>query len=178
MRLIIILLSFFLVDSIFIAAQSITPFLEFPQPGLDDFSAYSGYRTRFYRDALNNTLQVSIDKNIGRVVNLWADAANESISFSIRDTHGNPVDISWGSKDVENSINGKERYVKYSLTSNSSNIDIGLFLLGSMRIERDFRYKERYKLPLNTDTVFNQNELINLIDNIIVELFFCFTRPN
>ncbi|MEJ2614721.1 MAG: hypothetical protein P8Z35_07170 [Ignavibacteriaceae bacterium] len=146
--------------------QSAPPVLEFPQPGLDDFSAYSGYQTRFYRDAVDNTLQISIDKNIGRVINLWADAADESISFSVKDTAGNPVVISWGSADLKNSIDGKTRYAQYSLVSNSPDIDIGLFLLGSMRIERDFRYQDRFKLPINTDTVFVQHELVNLIDNI------------
>ena len=162
-----ILLNFILlITSSLVIGQTVTPILEFPQPGLDDFSAYSGYKTKFYRDSEKNTLQISIDKNTGRVINLWADAANESISFSIRDTSGNPVEISWGSADAVNSVEGKMRYLQYSLISKSSHIDIGLFLLGTMRIERDFRYQNRYTLPLNSDTVFKQNELTDLISNI------------
>lgn len=157
---------FILITSTILSAQSFPPVLEFPQPGLDDFSAYSGYQTRFYRDEADNTLQISIDKNTGRIINLWADAADESISFSVKDTAGNTVKLSWGSADLKNSKDGKTRYAQYSLVSNSSNIEIGLFLLGSMRIERDFRYKDRFKLPINTDTVFVQHELISLIDNI------------
>ncbi len=166
MKAFFILLNLLIMTSAFLSAQTVSPVLEFPQPGLDDFSAYSGYQTRFYRDAKDNTIQISIDKNTGRIINLWADAADESISFSVKDTAGNPVEISWGSADLKNSIDGKIRYAQYSLVSNSSNIDIGLFLLGSMRIERDFRYKDRFKLPMSTDTVFVQHELLNLIDNI------------
>ncbi len=162
-----ILLSIILaITSQLLIGQTVSPILEFPQPGLDDFSAYSGYKTRFYRDSEKNTLQISIDKNTGRVINLWADAANESISFSIRDTSGNPIEISWGSTEAVNSVEGEMRYLQYSLISKSSNIDIGLFLLGTMRIERDFRYQNRYTLPLNSDTVFKQNELTDLISSI------------
>ena len=162
-----ILLSIILLTtSSLLIGQTVSPILEFPEPGLDDFSAYSGYKTRFYRDSEKNTLQISIDKNTGRVINLWADAANESISFSIRDTSGNPIEISWGSTDAVNSVEGEMRYLQYSLISKSSNIDIGLFLLGTMRIERDFRYQNRYTLPLNSDTVFKQNELTDLISSI------------
>jgi hypothetical protein len=155
-----------LITTQFSIAQSVSPVLEFPQPGLDDFSAYSGYKTRFYRDAEDNTVQISFYKDIGRVVNLWADAANESISFSIKDVSGKPVDVLWNSDNAFNSTNGKNRYLQYSLLTYSSNINIGLFLLGSMRIERDFRYNNRYNLPLNTDTVFVRTELLNLIGNI------------
>ena len=157
---------FMLFISAVMSAQSVSPVLEFPQPGLDDFSAYSGYKTRFYKDAADNTLQISIDKNTGRIINLWADAADESISFSVKDMAGRPVEMTWSSSDLKNSVDQGIRYAQYSVASNSSNIEIGLFLLGSMRIERDFRYNDRFKLPLNTDTVFVQHELINLIDNI------------
>ncbi len=162
----ILLTIILLITSLLAFGQTVSPTLEFPEPGLDDFSAYSGYKTRFYRDSEKNTLQISIDKNTDRVINLWADAANESISFSIRDTSGNPIEISWGSTDAVNSVEGKMRYLQYSLISKSSNIDIGLFLLGTMRIEREFRYQNRYSLPLNSDTVFKQNELTDLISNI------------
>ena len=49
------------------------PVLSFPQPGVDDTSAYQGYRTRFYRDAAGNTLQAYIDGRSGRVVHLLAN---------------------------------------------------------------------------------------------------------
>ena len=165
-KLKLILITCFLIIPHLIIPQSVSPVLEFPQPGLDDFSAYSGYQTRFYRDVKDNTVQISIDKKIGRVVNLWADAADESISFSIKDTEGNPVDLSWVALNADNSSEKNERYLQYTLSSSSSNIDIGLFLLGSMRIERDFRYQDRFTLPLNTDTVFVQHELVDLINNI------------
>jgi hypothetical protein len=147
-------------------SQNNSPVLEFPEQGLDDLSAFAGYQTRFYRDSEENTVQISIDKNIGRIVNLWADAANESISFSLRGFGDNPVEVSFESINAKNSSEGKKRYLQYSLTVKSSNINIGLFLLGSMRVERDFRYSNRYNLPLNIDTVYIQTELVKLIYNL------------
>ena len=61
------------------------PVLSFPEPGLDDTAAYQGYATRFYRDSRDNALQIYIEARAGRVVNLWADAANESLGFTARD---------------------------------------------------------------------------------------------
>ena len=67
-----------------------TPVLEFPDPTLDDTAAYQGYQTRFYRDSKQNTLQIYLEPRAGRVVNLWADAANESLGFTVRDA-GQPA---------------------------------------------------------------------------------------
>src|SRR6266576_2292338 len=66
--------------------DTVPPYLAFPEPGLDDPAAYEGYRTRFYRDARGNTVQIYIDQKSGRVVNLWADALNESLGFTVRDS--------------------------------------------------------------------------------------------
>ena len=57
--------------------RAIPPVLSFPEPGLDDPAAYEGYRTRFWRDAAGNAVQVCIDARSGRVVMLWADALDE-----------------------------------------------------------------------------------------------------
>ena len=59
--------------------------LAFPEPGVDDTAAYQGYQTRFYRDSKGNTVQVYLEPVGGRVVNLWADAADESLAFTVRD---------------------------------------------------------------------------------------------
>ena len=67
------------------------PVLEFPEPGLDDPVAYRGYRTRFYRDARGDAVQVYLDERSGRAVLLWADAADQSAAFTARDTAGAPV---------------------------------------------------------------------------------------
>ena len=34
-----------------VSTRPVTPVLSFPDAGLDDTSAYSGYQTRFFRDA-------------------------------------------------------------------------------------------------------------------------------
>ena len=66
------------------------PVLAFPEPGLDDTAAYQGYATGFYRDSRDNSVQVYLEARSGRVVNLWADAANESLGFTARDGQGRP----------------------------------------------------------------------------------------
>jgi hypothetical protein len=49
------------------------------EPGLDDPTAYQGYKTRFFRDTKGNVVQVYIDSRTGRVVNVLVDALNESV---------------------------------------------------------------------------------------------------
>ncbi|MCI0695150.1 hypothetical protein L0337_24470 [candidate division KSB1 bacterium] len=146
-------------------AQEIPPILEFPQAGLDDSSTYRGYTTRFFRDTAGNTVQIVLNQNTGRVVNLWADAANESISFTARDTAGRPAEFAWDSPGAEVSSEGLARYVRYTLASKSTVLDIGFFLLGSMRKERDLQYQQRHLLAFGVEP-FIENELIELIGHI------------
>src|SRR5437762_645462 len=146
-------------------ADTVPPYLAFPEPGLDDPAAYEGYQTRVYQDASGNGFQVYL-KSSGRVVNLWADAANESVGFSVRDSTGKPAEFAWGSSGavVERSAAGRTRSVSYGLEAPST-VKIGLLLLGSMRVERDFGYGERDSLPLDAPP-FVQSELTQLIDHI------------
>src|SRR5262245_31215821 len=78
------------------AVPRLAPVLAFPEPGLDDSAAYQGYQTRFYRDVAGNTVQIYLDRRQGRVVNLWADAENESLGFTARTTRGEPAALHWG----------------------------------------------------------------------------------
>src|SRR6266566_3206591 len=146
-------------------ADTVPPYLAFPEPGLDDPAAYEGYQTRVYQDASGNAFQVYL-KSSGRVVSLWADAANESVGFSVRDSTGKPAELAWGSSGavVERSTAGRTRSVSYGLDAPST-VKIGLLLLGSMRVERDFGYGERDSLPLDAPP-FVQSELTQLIDHI------------
>src|SRR5438094_4989924 len=143
-------------------ADTVPPYLAFPEPGLDDPAAYEGYQTRVYQDASGNAFQVYV-KSSGRVVNLWADAANESVGFSVRDSSGKPAELAWGSSGaaVERSPAGRTRSVAYGLEAPSM-VRIGLFLLSSMRVERDFGYGQRDSLPLDAQP-FVQRELTELI---------------
>src|SRR5437879_8251835 len=79
-----------------VRADTVRPVLQFPEPGLDDPAAYEGYRTRFYRDARGNTVQIYIDQKSGRVVNLWADALNESLGFTVRDSAADNAAVAVG----------------------------------------------------------------------------------
>jgi hypothetical protein len=123
------------------------PVLSLPDPRLDDTSAYQGYSTRFYRDSKGNVLQVYLRRNEGRVVNLWADAANESIGLTVRDSAGAPAAVNWGSEIALTSDSGSTRVVSYHLTTNSRALRLGWFVLGTMRIERDFQYWRKHLDP-------------------------------
>jgi hypothetical protein len=117
-----------------------------------------------YRDASGNAFQVYLNRNSGRVVHLWADAADESAGFTVRDSAGRPAELAWGSAAAAVAESGGTRSVAYGLAV-PSQVTIGLFLLGSMRVERDLQYAGRDSLPLDA-TPFPQPELVELIDRL------------
>jgi hypothetical protein len=121
--------------------------LAFPEPGLDDTAAYQGYQTRFYRDSKGNTVQIYLQRRSGRAVLVWADAANESAGLTVRDAAGRPADLDWGARPATISDSGSSRALEYQLAAQTSSIELGWFVLGSMRIERDFVYAKRDQLP-------------------------------
>ena len=147
-----------------LARDTVPPYLAFPEPGLDDPAAYEGYATRVYRDAAGNAFQVYVKGSSGRVVNLWADAADESVGFTVRDSTGKPADVTWGSAGAVVSRSGSTRSVSYGLDAPGS-VTIGLILLGSMRVERDLQYAGRDTAALDA-TPFAQRELAELIDHV------------
>jgi hypothetical protein len=124
--------------------REVQPVLDFPQPGIDDSASYHGYRTRFYRDSRGNVLQIYLRQNEGRVVNLWADAANESIGFTARDESGAPAQLMFGGAVAAVGESGSTRHVDYHITSNTRHLRLGWFLLGTMRVERDFQYWRKH----------------------------------
>lgn len=137
-----------LVAQLAVAARPAAPVLSFPEPGLDDTAAYQGYRTRFFRDAARNTVQIYLDGRSGRVVHLLADADDESIGFTIRDARGNPAPIAWDdARPARVSATARVRTLEYPLTITTPQVSVGLFVLGSMRVERDFQYGNRHKAP-------------------------------
>jgi hypothetical protein len=160
------LLILFILLSVNLAySTEVAPTLEFPEKGMDDPAKYEKYVTRFFKDSAGNSFQIYIDQKSGRVVNLWADAANESLSFTVRDSSGSPAAIQWESKTANVTSNNNMRSVQYVLTINSPSIQIGHTMLGSMRKERDFQYfkkhLERYDAP-----PFHEEELKKLIANL------------
>lgn len=150
--------------SLIIAAE-VQPILEFPQEGMDDPAKYQSYGTRFFKDSSGNSFQIYIDQKSGRVVNLWADAANESLSFTVRAADGKPVSIQWGSKTAIVSENKNMRSVQYDLTIGSPSIQIGHTLLSSMRKERDFQYFQKHLQPFDAEP-FHEDELKKLMANL------------
>jgi hypothetical protein len=125
----------------------VLPILAFPEPGLDDTAAYQGYRTRFYRDSKNNTVQIYIQPRDSRVVLVWADGANESVGFTLRDAAGRPAQLDWGAEAADVADSAGVRSLEFRLTAGTSRIELGWFLLGSMRVERDFVYAKRNLAP-------------------------------
>ena len=126
-------------------AQGQPPYVVFPEPGLDDPAAYAGYTTRVYRDSRNNAVQIYIDAKSGRVVHVWADALDESIGFTVRNAA-----VGFGAVEATVGATGGRRWLRYSLTvQGGRSTRIGHFLLGSMRIERDFGYAGRVRDSLD-----------------------------
>jgi hypothetical protein len=154
----------FLLAARLVPADTVPPYLAFPEPGLDDPAAYEGYQTRVYQDASGNAFQIYVKGSTGRVVHLWADAANESVAFTVRDSGGKPAEVAWGSSGASVAGSASRRWVSYGLEAPSS-VTLGLFLLGSMRVERDFQYARRDTLPLDS-APFPQAELPELIDHL------------
>ncbi len=151
------------------AAQThVQPVLGFPEQGLDDPAAYQGYQTRFFREAKGNVVQVYLDARSGRVVNLLADAVDESAGFTVRDGTGKPIRLEWGSPDAIVSQTGNRRTIEYQLVANAHQILIGWFLLGSMRVERDLQYSGRHLQPFDWPTfrLREQEELIANLDRL------------
>jgi hypothetical protein len=127
--------------------QETLPVLAFPEPGIDDTASYQGYQTRFYRDSKRNTVQIYLERRGGRVVLVWADGANESAGFTVRDARGRPARVTWAAEPAHVTDSANTRTIKYRLATELSGIELGWFLLGSMRVERDFVYGERHLRP-------------------------------
>src|SRR5690349_24403977 len=89
------LLALLLATHVVTRVDTVPPYLAFPEPGLDDPAAYEGYTTRVYRDASGNAFQVYLKGSTGRVVNLWADALDESVGFTARDSTGRTAELTW-----------------------------------------------------------------------------------
>src|SRR5947207_2239643 len=143
----------------------VQPILGFPEAGLDDPAAYQGYQTRFFRDTKGNVVQIYLDARSGRVVNLLADAIDESVGFTVRDGTGKPIRLEWGTPDAMVSQNGDHRTIEYQLVANSPQLLIGWILLGSMRVERDLGYSGRGLEPYDWPT-FRIREEEDLTGNI------------
>lgn len=134
------------------SAREAPPVLQFPTPGLDDSAAYEGYTARLYRDIRGNAVEIYIDAKTGRVVHLWADALNESIGFTVRDSGGQTANaaVAFGAGKASVGAMRGRRWLLYSLTvPGGRSTQIGQFLLGSMRIERDFGYAGRVHDPID-----------------------------
>ena len=143
--------------------DTVAPYVSFPEAGLDDPAAYEGYLTRIYRDARGNAVQIYLDRNSGRVVHLWADALDESLGFTARDTAGRPAPLAWGGPEATTGVANGRRSLAYRLTTPGP-LRLGLFLLGSMRVERDFQYAGRQHDSLGA--AFVVPELATLVDGI------------
>lgn len=127
--------------------RRVAPALEFPEAGLDDTAAYQGYETRLYRDAANNTVQVYLDRHSGRVVELLADALDESAGFTVRSSRPAPID--WGARDAVVTDSAGARTLTWWLAARSRTITVGFVLLGTMRVERDFQYAHAHLRPFD-----------------------------
>ena len=120
--------------------RRVSPVLHFPEVGLDDTAAYQGYKTRLYRDSRGNTVQIYLGPHDGRVVLLWADALDESAAFTVRDARGRAAPLAWAGDSATVTDSGGTRYITFGLDAATPRVTLGWFLLGTMRVERDFQY--------------------------------------
>lgn len=157
------LLALLLAAQAALRADSVPPYVSFPEAGLDDPAAYEGYQTRLYRDARGNAIQIYLDRTSGRVVHLWADALDESLGFTARDSAGLPAALAWAGAEATTRVVNGRRSLAYRLTAPGP-LSLGLFVLGSMRVERDFQYAGRQRDSLGT--AFIVPELATLVDDI------------
>lgn len=161
-------LSIVLLTQLAVAARQSPPVLGFPEAGLDDTASYGGYQTRFYRDAAGNTVQIYLDGPTGRVVHLLANADNESVGFTARDTVGRPVALLWAGDVATVAASGGVRTLEYQLAADVPLVRLGLFLLGSMRVERDFQYAGRHRGPYSAPpfTVSEMDRLLTALERL------------
>ena len=143
-------------------AKTTLPVLAFPEHGLDDTAAYQGYQTRLFRDAWGNTVQIYLDARADRVVHLWADAQDESFGFTARGAAGRAAALQWDGNGALVSRAGRTRTLEHALVAHEPRIDIGWFLLGSMRVERDLQYAHRQMSPF-ADAPFRLPEIDRLL---------------
>lgn len=139
--------AFVLLAQLAVPMRHTRPVLAFPERGIDDSVAYSGYQTRLFRDAAGNTVQVYVDQRAGRIVHLLADAEDESVGLSATDDAGRPVRVDWGGPGAQVGRVGRARLFEDRLVAQSSRLRLGAFLLGSMRVERDFQYAGQHHRP-------------------------------
>ncbi len=142
-----------------------TPVLEFPESGLDDPAAYEGYSTRFFRDSHRNAFQVYLDSRSGRIVHVWGDASNASAALTVRDTLGNAAPVVWGGTGAAANSDGRRRAMRHRLASELGALEIGWFVLGTMRQERDFQSWGWHRRPYG-EAVFVLSELTELIGSL------------
>jgi hypothetical protein len=136
-----------------VAPEPRMPVLSSPDPALDDTASYQGYQTRFYKDSRDNAVQIYLEPRGGRVVTLWADAADESAGFTARDGAGRPAGLQWGAAAAQVSERDRQRSIEYQLIAGESRVDLGGFVIGSMRVERDYQYAKRHLQPLTPSFV-------------------------
>ena len=156
------------------SARDAPPVLQFPTTGLDDPAAYEGYTARLHRDSRGNAVEIYIDGKTGRVVHLWADALNESIGFTVRKaaadtTAAGEAAVAFGEGKASVWSTGARRSLLYSLVvPGGRTTQIGHFLLGSMRVERDFGYAGRVNDPIDAPTFVPQEftQLAERLDSV------------
>ena len=154
----------FLLFARLVNAAEVFPVLNFPEPGMDDPARYKDYVTRFYRDSSKNAIQIYLNQATGRVVNLWADTANESVSFTVRTASGQ-TGLQWCSETADVTNQAGQRFIEYDLCASFPTMEIGHLMLGTMRKERDFQYFKKDQLPFDSEP-FLEPELLQLIANL------------
>lgn len=149
-----------------LAAQLVRPVLAFPEAGLDDSVAYAGYQTRLYRDAAGNTVQLYLDQRQARVVHVLADAENESVGLSAHGPGGQAAALRWGAPGAAVARRGRARTLTSALVADGGEVRLSRFLLGSMRVERDFQYFQGQRRPFASQPPAEVDALVATLERL------------
>src|SRR5439155_27380910 len=84
-----------------------------------------------------------------------------------RDSTGKPAALRWRGDDatVSAASGGRSRSFTYDLVADATKVDLGWFLLGSMRVERDLQYSGRHQTAFR-DAPFRLPEFHRLLSGL------------
>ncbi len=138
---------------IFCVANTIKPLISIPEKYVDDLDAYKDYSTLFFKDCNENVVQIYYDALSGRVVNLLANSMNESVGFTLKTQK--KLNLPEGKlypkiTQAKSYKHGNYTVFEYILVLNTNRIEVGHFLLSSMRFERDFQYSKLHLQPFKS----------------------------
>jgi hypothetical protein len=153
-----ILSSLLLMAQLSAPARLVAPVLAFPEPGLDDSASGARRACIATRPA---HAQVYLDRREGAWCTCWPTPRTHPWG-SARERRPAPAPLRWDALRATVARTGRRRILRYAVASDAHSLTLGWFVLGSMRVERDFQHEKRHHRPF-TDPAFTLPEFSRLI---------------